>query len=283
MSRWFRHYAGMMRDEKLVRVAMKSGQPVERVLWVWGAILESAAEVSDGGRYDFDTDEGAYFLRCDPADVVAICDALESLGRIDGGCVARWGDRQFESDASRERQKRYRNRRKLESDGDVTSRDAKVTLQETETETETDSSSSLRSDETRALKGDPVSKPVQKKRASRIPDDWEPDFAQAAEIGLSQAQASVEADKFRDYWRGKSGANATKADWPATWRNWCRTAVERLPQARGSPANPQPNSAIAYLDKRIEELKNGSAASRPDGIDPGADGAISGTFRRLSG
>jgi hypothetical protein len=50
VSRWFRHYAGMMRDDKLVRVAIRSGQAIERVCWIWGAILESAAEIDNGGK-----------------------------------------------------------------------------------------------------------------------------------------------------------------------------------------------------------------------------------------
>lgn len=29
-------------------------------------------------------------------------------------------------------------------------------------------------------------------------------------------------DTFRDYWRSKAGKDALKADWEATWRNWCR-------------------------------------------------------------
>ncbi|MCB4349753.1 hypothetical protein LA345_38825 (plasmid) [Burkholderia vietnamiensis] len=33
-----------------------------------------------------------------------------------------------------------------------------------------------------------------------------------------------EAEKFRDYWTAKSGKDATKTDWPATWRNWVRNA-----------------------------------------------------------
>jgi hypothetical protein len=67
MSRWFRHYAGMMRDDKLVRVAIRSKQTIERVVWVYGAILESAAELDDEGRYDLAADEAAYFLRADEA------------------------------------------------------------------------------------------------------------------------------------------------------------------------------------------------------------------------
>ncbi len=64
MSRWFRHYAGMMRDDKLVRVSIKSKQSVERVCWVWCAILESAAEIDDSGRYEIEHEEIARFLRC---------------------------------------------------------------------------------------------------------------------------------------------------------------------------------------------------------------------------
>jgi hypothetical protein len=140
VSRWFRHYAGMMRDEKLVRVAVKSKQPVERVVWVWGAILESAAEINDGGRYDFDCGEAAYFLRCDDGDLRATLAGLEEMGRVAGGVICKWSDRQYDSDNSRERQQRYRDRRKPSpnNDSDVTppSRDGEVTLQETETELE---------------------------------------------------------------------------------------------------------------------------------------------------
>src|ERR1035437_4506737 len=107
MTRWYRHYAGLSRDEKLVRVAIKSKQTIERVVWVWGAILESAAEVNDNGRYDFDIGEASYFLRSDENDVGGIVDALENLGRIHEGYVIHWSDRQFQSDTSAERQKRY--------------------------------------------------------------------------------------------------------------------------------------------------------------------------------
>lgn len=140
MSRWFRHYAGMMRDEKLVRAAVRSSQPVERVIWVWGAILESAAEINDGGRYDFDAAEAGYFLRSSADDIQAILDALVSLGRLDGNVVAKWGDRQFESDSAAARQQRYRDRQKPRHNGGVTAEDRNgdggVTPQETETETE---------------------------------------------------------------------------------------------------------------------------------------------------
>lgn len=108
MSRWFRHYAGMMRDEKLVRVALRAKQSIERVTWIWGAILESAAEVNDGGRFDVEAGEVAYFLRADEADILSVWAGLEAMGRIREGAVVKWGDRQFQSDTSAERQRRHR-------------------------------------------------------------------------------------------------------------------------------------------------------------------------------
>jgi len=153
MSRWFRHYAGMARDDKLVRAAIKSGQPVERVVWLWAAILESAAEIDDGGRYDLDTAEAAYFLRASTDDLDAIVAALAACGRVADGCVVKWGDRQFQSDRSAERQKRHREKQKAGGDaggddetnsmarhGDdgVTSLSRHSDAPETETDTEAD-------------------------------------------------------------------------------------------------------------------------------------------------
>lgn len=143
MSRWFRHYAGMMRDEKLVRVAVRSKQPVHLVVWVWGAILESAAEINDGGRYEFDALEAAYFLRTADDDIEAILVGLSAAEHVADGRVVKWSERQHVSDNSAERQRRYRERRadtKVHEnrDSDVTrpSRDVSVTPPEAETETD---------------------------------------------------------------------------------------------------------------------------------------------------
>lgn len=148
MSRWFRHYAGMMRDDKLVRVSIKSNQPIERVLWVWGALLESATEVDDGGRYDLDAAEVAYFLRADEGNIADIMLCLENAGRICDGFVVKWGNRQFQSDKSAARVAAHRERKRAENvrGNEVgTTRNADVTLPErhcntpeTETETETE-------------------------------------------------------------------------------------------------------------------------------------------------
>lgn len=145
MSRWFRHYAGMMRDDKLVRVAIKCGQSIERVLWVWGAILESAAEIDDNGRFDVDESEIAYFLRADEDHIRAITAALADAGRLDSGAVAKWSHRQFSSDRSAARVAAYRERKRggqREGNDKQASQDDGVTLQKRhrnapETETDT--------------------------------------------------------------------------------------------------------------------------------------------------
>ena len=127
MSRWFRHYAGMMRDDKLVRVSIKSGQSVERVCWVWSAILESAAEIDDEGRYEVDAAEISRFLRCKASAITSIVDALTTLDRLDGDKVAKWQTRQYKSDRSAARVALHRDRKRNGGNGDET---LHVTLQE---------------------------------------------------------------------------------------------------------------------------------------------------------
>jgi len=52
-----------------------------------------------------------------------------------------------------------------------------------------------------------------------MPEDW---IAWAVGEGVARATADFEAAKFVDYWSAKSGREATKVDWLATWRNWIR-------------------------------------------------------------
>jgi hypothetical protein len=143
MSRWFRHYAGMVRDDKLVRASIKSKQSIERVVWIWGAVLESAAEIDDDARYEVEPEEIARFLRCKSAHVQAILDALKDLGRIDDERVSTWSKRQFKSDRSNERVAAHRESKKRSGNGDVTLQGRHRNSPDTETDTETDTESSV--------------------------------------------------------------------------------------------------------------------------------------------
>lgn len=62
-------------------------------------------------------------------------------------------------------------------------------------------------------------------RGSRLDPTWLPDPAWHHEHGWTNAQAAYELEKFRDYWTAKTGQQATKLDWQATWRNWLRNAA----------------------------------------------------------
>lgn len=59
-------------------------------------------------------------------------------------------------------------------------------------------------------------------RPCRLPDGWEPDLEARRFAREAGFDPDVLADKFRDYWRAKAGKDGVKADWQATWRNWCR-------------------------------------------------------------
>lgn len=88
-----------------------------------------------------------------------------------------------------------------------------------------------------APNGDSLKKSSSK--ASRLPADWQPD-----EVLLAWAKAErpdlnlkLTVDSFRDYWIGKSGKDATKTDWPATFRNWVRR--EKQQAVPTQPAEPK--------------------------------------------
>jgi hypothetical protein len=272
MSRWFRHYAGMMRDDKLVRVALRSGQPVERVLWVWGAILESAAEIDDAGRYDFDGDEAAYFLRADAADMDAILVALGAAGRVAGNFVVKWGDRQYQSDRSASRQADYRARKKAElqpsdpekPNGDVTVPSLSRRGDAPELDTELELELETETEKTGKTEG-------ARKRATRLPVDYEPDISVALSLGLSRQQAETEAPKFRDHFTAAPGQRGVKNDWPATWRNWCRRTIETEPKhGRNNqlPGNKRPHDAL-FSALAVQASQGSGHDQRPSGADVG--------------
>lgn len=64
-------------------------------------------------------------------------------------------------------------------------------------------------------------------RGCRLPDGWVPDdsgYQFASSLGLDPNGVLA---SFSDYWRSKPGKDGTKSDWPATWRNWCRSDARR--------------------------------------------------------
>lgn len=80
-------------------------------------------------------------------------------------------------------------------------------------------------------------------------------------------------DAFVDFWRAKTGANATKHDWLGTWRNWMRreqgqrerfaSRTRASPQANGQPYQGTSDRKVAQVDIALASLKarmqNGAA------------------------
>jgi hypothetical protein len=83
-------------------------------------------------------------------------------------------------------------------------------------------------------------------RASRLPEDWQPNAALLAWAAEKYPQTGVdhEADKFRDYWKSTGGA---KLDWDAAFRNWVRNA---RPVSGPRPGNLRHSPAAVVTDNR---------------------------------
>jgi uncharacterized protein YdaU (DUF1376 family) len=77
-------------------------------------------------------------------------------------------------------------------------------------------------------KSTPDKSGVATQRANRLPPDFvvPPEWIAWAisDRSWSRGDATEEAASFVDFWHAKSGRDATKLDWEATWRNWCRNS-----------------------------------------------------------
>lgn len=93
------------------------------------------------------------------------------------------------------------------------------------------------------------------RRGTRIPDDFgvTPEMVEWAQNNTPSVDGRHETAKFIDYWRAKSGKDATKLDWVGTWRNWMRTAAERT----GTP-----NSRMTGDNRHVDQLTPDQRAAR---------------------
>lgn len=108
MSRWYRAYGGTVTDPKLGEVALVAGCSRSVAIAAWHAILESCAEMNDGGKFDATPRRVAVILGEPVAMIEAIFAELQAIGMIGSGEVAAWSKRQYESDSSTERSKKHR-------------------------------------------------------------------------------------------------------------------------------------------------------------------------------
>lgn len=109
------------------------------------------------------------------------------------------------------------------------------------------------------------------KRGTRLADDWAlPDewrqWAQIHFAHASEAQILTEAEKFRDFWHAKAGQGASKLDWQATWRNWCRNSQ----LAARSASQPINNGRASWDEQRAKRQADTRALMERMGLTSGA-------------
>jgi hypothetical protein len=255
--KWCRLYNETASDPKFRYIAATAGVSPAIVLGVWTAMLCRASDnkgCARGTLIGFDCRIVAFDLGLEPAVLLRIRNAMEGF-LLNGDFIIAWQKRQFESDASRERTRAYRERKSPVTsqipDGDVTQEESDVSHRHV---TACDMPEEKRGEEIRKDKTASVSTIEvghAPRKARRLPPDWQPspeDAGYADQIGLDARRVS---ENFRDYWHAKSGASATKMDWSATWRTWCRREAERSPAA----LQPKPSK----LDWVIRDLQRESS------------------------
>lgn len=225
MSGWFRMYSDVVNNPKVQLLP-------DDVFKMWVNILCIASE--NGGILP-SNEELAFKLRASLQCVLHVTKTLIEAKLLTvtknqhGETIApyNWQKRQYKSDGSADRVKRYRDRKKA-----VTC-NAVVTPPE-QNRSDTDiiplplptisdkSSSSVGALAPKKSDGGNLGKRLDE--GWQLPNEW---GQWAYGLGMTREEILAQADAFRDYWVAVPGAKGRKADWQATWRNWCRRAAEK--------------------------------------------------------
>ncbi len=92
-------------------------------------------------------------------------------------------------------------------------------------------------------------------RATRVPEDFRPTEQMRAWFVAEKLGQVIdgarEHEKFMDYFLAAPGVKGQKVNWPATWRNWMRTAAERAPQRAGSALTPVSGAPYSKTNDRV--------------------------------
>lgn len=233
-SRWFRFYDDALNDPKV--------QTLPGDLFkTWVNLLCIASK--GHGQLPV-ISELAYLLRRRSDHLQRDINALVERGLIDLVDEVmqphNWAKRQYKSDTSATRMRRHRERKSDVTDT-VTVTHPEYRVQNTDTE------------EDPSLRSGARAKP---KRGTRLPDDWLPDIDDqsfAVSLGLTRERAQAEFEKFRDYWHARAGPGGVKLDWSATWRNWCRKAVESGGGNGGSHGQRRGPGTLAAVARQLAD------------------------------
>lgn len=96
------------------------------------------------------------------------------------------------------------------------------------------------------------SAPTPRPRGTRLPKDWIPSELARQQMARERPDIDLVAEhrKFTDHWQAKTGKDATKLDWDATWRNWIRNARGTPPPQRSQSNGLDIDAAMARARAR---------------------------------
>lgn len=81
----------------------------------------------------------------------------------------------------------------------------------------------------------------ERKNATALSSDFQPDWMAATKVGLSRVEAEREFQKFKNWATAKG---QTYVDWQAAWRNWCINAARYL---KKPPPQSGPSVAMTIM------------------------------------
>ena len=228
---WFRLYAEFATDPK---VQMMSEALQRRLIMLF------CLQCSNGIETFHETEREAaiaFALRVSEDDLAETKDVFLRRGFInEDWTLSNWDKRQYVSDSSTERVRKHRQAKKeaQETSETLPQRSSNASEQiQNRTDTE-------QKERVEACPPAAQSSPTPKAtRATRLPGDWDlpqewADWALSEQPSWTRDGVQRVAASFRDYWTAKAGADARKADWQATWRNWVRR--EKTPGLTAMPA-----------------------------------------------
>ncbi|NII53563.1 hypothetical protein [Luteibacter sp. SG786] len=238
---WFRWHHGTVTDPKWKTVASRAARALSRnvtvghVVSIWAAMMENASQAPVRGELLNWSDEDIGAALDIPEDEVKAIRIAMQGKTLECDRLTAWKRRQPKAeDATAAERKRAQRERDRQAD---------VTAQQVESRHVTeghDRGEERRKEEkeqmpptsSAAAPVPPVSgdsnRPdkTPKRNGTRLPEDWRPtpELIAAARAERPDIDLRLETAKFRDHWHAKTGRDATKLDWDATYRNWIRNA-----------------------------------------------------------
>lgn len=108
-------------------------------------------------------------------------------------------------------------------------------------------------------------------RGTRIPDPFivTGEMRKWAAERTPNVNVNLSTEKFVNFWRAKSGRDATKRDWPATWRNWLLTDQEKAgaPRSFVERREEQALSLVEQLEQMEREEAGRAGIGSGEAVD----------------